>query len=149
MNFKNTIKTCLKDKYANFSGRASRSEFWFFYLFIIIVYAILFLFIIVSFKFLWVLGIFVLGIIIPALAVTFRRLHDINKSGWYFCLPFPFELIEKVLERSSGDIAGFSIIFTFISLGLYIYLLILYITGGDKKDNRFGKNIYKKRKKRR
>ena len=150
VNFKDAIKTCLKNKYANFSGRASRSEFWFFYLFNITVYAILLLLIVtVSFKFLWVFGIFVLGIIIPALAVTFRRLHDINKSGWYFILPFPFELIERVLERSSGDIAGFSIIFTFISLGLYIYLLILYITGGDKKDNRFGKNIYKKRKKRR
>ena len=150
MNFKESMRNCLTKKYANFSGRASRSEFWFFYLFLIIVYAILFLLIAtISFKLLWVLGVFILGMIIPALAVTIRRLHDINKSGWYFILPFPFELIERVLERSSGDIAGFSIIFTFISLGLYIYLLILYITGGDKKDNRFGKNIYKKRKKRR
>ena len=119
------------------------------YKFNIIVYAILLLLIVnVSFKFLWVFGIFVLGIIIPALAVTFRRLHDINKSGWYFFLPFPFELIERVLERSSGDIAGFSIIFSFISLGLYIYLLVLYCTHGDKKNNRFGKNIYKRKRNR-
>ena len=147
MNFKNTIKTCLKDKYANFSGRASRSEFWFFYLFIIIVYAILFLFIIVSFKFLWVLGIFVLGIIIPTLAVTFRRLHDVNKSGWFVFLPFPFEFIERMLERSSGDITVFSLVFTVISLGLYIYLIVLYCKDGDKKNNRFGKNIYKRKRK--
>ena len=149
VNFKDAIKTCLKNKYANFSGRASRSEFWFFYLFIIIVYAILFFFIaVVSFKFLWIFGIFVLGIIIPALAVTFRRLHDINKSGWFVFLPFPFEFIGRMLETSSGDIIVFSLVFTVISLGLYIYLFVLYCTDGDKKNNRFGKNIYKRKRKR-
>ena len=142
------VKTCLKDKYANFSGRASRSEFWFFYLFIIIIYAILFVFIaFVSFKFLYVLGIFILGIIIPALAVTFRRLHDINKSGWLVFLPFPFEIIGRMSERSSGDMMFFSLVFTFIALGLYIYLFVLYIKDGDKKNNRFGKNIYKRKRK--
>ena len=149
VNFKDAIKTCLKNKYANFSGRASRSEFWFFYLFNIIVYAILLLLIVtVSFKFLWVFGIFVFGIIIPALAVTFRRLHDINKSGWLVFLPFPFEIIGRVPERSSGDMMFFSLVFTFIALGLYIYLFVLYIKDGDKKNNRFGKNIYKKKRKR-
>ena len=148
MNFKDAIKTCLKNKYANFSGRASRSEFWFFYLFNIIVYAILLLLsVTVSFKFLWVFGIFVLGIIIPALAVTFRRLHDINKSGWFLFLPFPFEFIGRMLETSSGDIIVFSLVFTVISLGLYIYLIVLYCKDGDKKNNRFGKNIYKRKRK--
>ena len=145
MNFKNTIKTCLKDKYANFSGRASRSEFWFFYLFNIIVYAILLLLIVnVSFKFLWVFGIFVLGIIIPALAVTFRRLHDINKSGWFLLLPMPFDIVARLLEKSNEIV---SLVFTIISLGIYIYLLILYCKDGDKKNNKFGKNIYVKKKK--
>ena len=149
MNFKDSVKTCLKEKYFNFSDRASRSEFWFFYLFTIIVYAILFFLVAtISIKFLWAFGIFILGIIIPALAVTFRRLHDINKSGWYFFLPFPFELIERLIERNSGS-TGISLIFTFITLGLYIYLLFLYCKEGDKKSNRFGKNIYKNTKKRR
>ena len=145
MNFKEAVTTCLREKFATFSGRASRSEFWFFYLFVIIVYAILFILIAtISFKFLWALGIFILGMIIPALAVTFRRLHDINKSGWFLFLPFPFEFIGRMLERSSGDMIVFSLVFTVISLGLYIYLFVLYCTDGDKKNNRFGKNIYKK-----
>ena len=63
-------------------------------------------------------------------------------------LPFPFEVIARMLELEPSLIT-LSLIPALLALGLYIYLLILYITGGDKKDNRFGKNIYKKRKKRR
>ena len=145
MNFKNAIKTCLKDKYANFKGRASRSEFWFFYLFLVIGYAISISTIFISIKlFIGTMSIFVLAMIIPSLAVTVRRLHDINKSGWFILLPLPFDIMGRVLEESS---AGLSLVFLVISLGLYIYLLVLYCTDGDKKNNRFGKNIYKGKRK--
>ena len=145
MNFKNAIKTCLKDKYFNFKGRASRSEFWFFYLFLVIGYAITISTIFISIKlFIGILSIFILAMIIPSLAVTVRRLHDINKSGLFILLPLPFEIMERVLEKSSE---GLSLVFLVISLGLYIYLLVLYCTDGDKKNNRFGKNIYKGKRK--
>ena len=145
MNFKNAIKTCLKDKYANFKGRASRSEFWFFYLFLVIGYAISISTIFISIKlFIGTMSIFVLAMIIPSLAVTVRRLHDINKSGWFILLPLPFDIMERVIEKSSE---GLSLVFLVISLGLYIYLLVLYCTDGDKKNNRFGKNIYKGKRK--
>ena len=148
MNFKNAIKTCLKDKYANFKGRASRSEFWFFYLFILIGYAISFIFITISLNFFFIVfGILVLGVVIPSFAVAVRRLHDVNKSGSFVLLPLPFELVEGILERSSEDVAGFSLVFTLIALGLYIYLFVLYCTGGERKNNRFGKNIYKGKRK--
>jgi len=146
MTFKDAIKICLKKKYASFSGRASRSEFWFFYLFGIAVYAIcILLAVTVSFQFFWVLGIFAIGMILPALGVTVRRLHDINKSGWFFLLPIPFDIVARLLERSNEIV---SLIFSIISLGIYIYLLVLYCTDGDKKNNKFGKNIYLKAKKR-
>ena len=145
MNFKNAIKTCLKDKYANFKGRASRSEFWFFYLFLVIGYAISISTIFISIKLsIGIMSIFVLAMIIPSLAVTVRRLHDINKSGWFILLPFPFEIMERVFEKSSESLPQ---VFLIISLGLYIYLFVLYCTDGDKKNNRFGKNIYKKKRK--
>ena len=145
MNFKNAIKTCLKDKYANFKGRASRSEFWFFYLFLLIGYATTISTIFISIKlFIGIISIFVLAMIIPSLAVTVRRLHDINKSGWFILLPFPFEIMERVFEKSSESLPQ---VFLIISLGLYIYLFVLYCTDGDKKNNRFGKNIYKKKRK--
>ena len=82
MTFNDSIKICLREKFVSFSGRASRSEFWFFYLFIFVVYLIcILLAVTVSFQFFWVLGIFAIGMILPALGVTVRRLHDINKSG--------------------------------------------------------------------
>ena len=145
MNFKNAIKSCLKDKYFNFKGRASRSEFWFFYLFLVIGYTIAISTMFISIKlFIGTILIFSLAMIIPSIAVTVRRLHDINKSGWFILLPLPFDIMQRVLEESS---AGLSLVFLVISLGLYIYLLVLYCTDGDKKNNRFGKNIYKGKRK--
>ena len=146
MNFIGSVKTCLSKKYLSFSGRASRSEFWFFYLFILIGYLIFFTLIIsVSFSLLWLMALFMFGMAIPAFAVAARRLHDINKSGWFQLLPLPAGILEGVFATSSESL---EILFLIIGLGLYIYLFILYCTDGDKKNNRFGKNIYIKTKKR-
>ena len=144
MHFTNSIKTCLTKKYANFSERASRSEFWFFYLFILIGYLISFtIMMTISFKLFWLMSVFMLAMAIPAFAVTARRLHDINKSGWFQLLPFPAGILETVFATSSESL---EVLFLIIGLGLYVYLFILYCTDGDRKDNRFGKNIHKKAK---
>ena len=120
-------------------------NFGFFYLFLVIGYAITISTIFISIKlFIGILSIFILAMIIPSIAVTVRRLHDINKSGLFILLPLPFEIMERLLEKSSE---GLSLLFLVISLGLYIYLLVLYCTDGDKKNNRFGKNIYKGKRK--
>ena len=146
MDFTTSIKTCLTKKYASFSGRASRSEFWFFYLFLLIGYIMgITIVLTVSFALYWIMGVFMVAMIIPALAVTARRLHDINKSGWFQLLPLPAGILERVVATSSESL---EILFLFIGLGLYVYLFILYCTDGDKKNNRFGKNIYKKTKRR-
>ena len=116
MNFTNSIKICLTKKYANFSGRASRSEFWFFYLFILIGYLISFtIMMTISFKLFWLMGVFGLTMVIPAFAVTARRLHDINKSGWFQLLPFPAGILETVFATSSESL---EILFLIIGLGL-------------------------------
>jgi len=98
----------------------------------------------ISFNLFWLFGIFALTIIIPAFAVTARRLHDINKSGWFQLLPLPAGILETIFATTSESL---EILFVIIGLGLYVYLFILYCTNGDKKNNRFGKNIYKKKKK--
>ena len=147
MNFQNSIKTCFK-KYATFSGRASRSEFWYFYLFAYGIFAILIISgINIASIFFWFFGGFFLVTFIPFVAVIARRLHDVNKSGWFQILPLPFSILDRILERTSQE--GLSIIFALIAVGLYIYLIVLWCTKGAKKNNKFGKNIYKKRKKRR
>ncbi|HBZ44855.1 MAG TPA: DUF805 domain-containing protein [Maritimibacter sp.] len=88
MDFKPAVETCLRDKYVDFSGRAARSEFWWFVLFLTVVSIILS--IIDSILFSGVLqnvgplsAIFSLITLIPAISVTARRLHDVDKSGWW------------------------------------------------------------------
>lgn len=88
MKFDAAIKS-LFSNYATFSGRARRSEFWFAQLFLslatisaTILDTVLFGVSVDSFGVLYTL--FVLGTFIPALAVTWRRLHDMGKSGGFF-----------------------------------------------------------------
>ena len=94
------ISTCLS-KYATFTGRASRSEYWFFFLFTFII------------------GIFA-GIIsavtgsdavgyaiqaafwIPGLAVSIRRMHDLDKSGWFILIPI-YNFILTLTPGTSGS----------------------------------------------
>ena len=76
MNFGQAISVCLS-KYATFTGRATRSEFWWFFLFqILISIAAGMLGDVVG-------GLVSLALLLPALAVGTRRLHDIGKSGWW------------------------------------------------------------------
>ena len=76
MNFGQAISSCLS-RYATFTGRASRPEFWWFFLFqILISLAAGMLGDVVS-------GLVSVGLLLPALAVGTRRLHDIGKSGWW------------------------------------------------------------------
>jgi uncharacterized membrane protein YhaH (DUF805 family) len=79
MNFSQAVSNCLR-KYADFSGRAVRSEFWWFFLFQIVV-------MVVTGMMSDILnGIAGLALLLPALAVGARRLHDIGKSGWFLLL---------------------------------------------------------------
>ena len=82
MGFVEAIKTCFK-KYFDFSGRARRSEYWYFLLLNLIA---LFGFLLAGLPDFY--GIFYLTVLIPSLSVTIRRLHDIGKSGVWFFISF-------------------------------------------------------------
>jgi len=84
MSFAESIRTCLT-KYVDFKGRASRSEYWWFVLFIFLAYV----------------GVGVVGsvakapalilvvpfaLLLPQLAAGVRRLHDTGKSGWWYLI---------------------------------------------------------------
>ena len=122
MTFSESVSTCLK-KYFVFSGRASRSEYWWFQLIVSPSYFIsTFLENEISYFFLGI----TLFTLIPAISVGVRRLHDTNRSGFFLLISFiPF-------------IGG-------------IVLLFLLIPEGTKGKNRFGpdtlKRMVKKRKK--
>ncbi|MBC8256409.1 MAG: DUF805 domain-containing protein [Candidatus Marinimicrobia bacterium] len=71
----------VRDNYANFNGRASRQEYWMFFLFnMIFAIVILGIDIILGLGFLNM--VYSIAVMIPGLAVGIRRLHDIGKSGW-------------------------------------------------------------------
>ena len=78
MDFKQSVIRCVRDKYADFNGRASRPEFWWFALACFLV-AVVF-----NLLRLELLGALVnLALLLPSLAVGSRRLHDIGTSGWF------------------------------------------------------------------
>lgn len=90
MTLGEAVKTCLK-KYADFKGRARRSEYWFFYLFyIVLMLGVSFLFgIIGAFTSIGdtigsvVTVLLSLALVLPLAAAQFRRLHDVGISGWW------------------------------------------------------------------
>jgi uncharacterized membrane protein YhaH (DUF805 family) len=85
----NSYLTVLK-KYAVFSGRARRQEYWMYFLFtMIFVFVCGFVdFILNTYIFIIV---YLLATVIPSLAVSVRRLHDTGRSGWWLLISFvPF-----------------------------------------------------------
>jgi len=85
MDIMESVKTCFS-KYVTFSGRATRSEFWWFMLFCFLGGLVLGLIDGAIFGF-GAVGIFALifqlAVILPSLAVGARRLHDIGRTGWW------------------------------------------------------------------
>jgi uncharacterized membrane protein YhaH (DUF805 family) len=76
MTFQDSIRTCFS-KYADFSGRASRSEYWWFFLFLVIVYCVAAVIGNVAYY------LVALGTLLPSLAAAVRRLRDSGRSGWW------------------------------------------------------------------
>lgn len=76
MTFQESVKVCFT-KYADFNGRATRPEYWWFALFIVLV----------SLALAYVSGtlsaLFSLATLLPSIAAAARRLHDTNRSGWW------------------------------------------------------------------
>ena len=81
MTFVESVQTCFR-KYADFSGRASKPEYWWWVLFVVIAS--------VAGQMIGdvVGGLVSLATLLPSIGVTTRRLHDIDKSGWWQLIYF-------------------------------------------------------------
>lgn len=96
MNMIDWYKKVVFENYANFSGRARRSEYWYFALCNVIISLVFYVPLLLSGglqneepnALFWLFyGLFMLysiAILIPSLAVAVRRLHDVGKSGWFY-----------------------------------------------------------------
>ena len=113
MTFSEAVKSGF-DNYATFSGRASRPAYWWWFLFQVIVVGIV-AGIIDGILGTWgvVTGLAGLALLLPTLAVSVRRLHDTNRTGWW-------------------------ILIGLIPLIGFIVLLIFYLQEGDAGDNEYG-----------
>lgn len=162
MNFGEAIKSVFS-KYATFSGRARRSEFWYFFLFNFLVSFVLGLIPFLSV----VSGLWTLAVLIPSIAVAVRRFHDIGKSGWtylYFLIPsflfigyifyfviktaLPYikagydvdaEFIAYLLTTNSSSLAIIGILML-ISLITSIIFIVLMAKDSEPGENQWGPN---------
>ncbi len=92
MTFSQSIRTCFR-KYVDFTGRAARSEYWWFTLFMILgnlaaTMVDIAMFDVPPEQYGPLNGIFSLATFLPGLAVSVRRLHDVNRSGWWLLIMF-------------------------------------------------------------
>ena len=102
-------------KYAVFDGRARRKEYWFFFLFTIIVSVILAIIDNLTGTYnskvgIGLLGVlYALGTLLPGIGVTIRRLHDTGRTGWWILIAFVpivggiILLIFMVLDGNPGE----------------------------------------------
>ncbi len=122
MGFGDAVRTCWK-KYGDFDGRAVRSELWWWILFVTLlqvaasIVLTVFLIVFQDAGFLQWLGVMIfmvvaLALILPSIAVSVRRLHDRDLSGWWYLLGF-------------------------VPLGS-IVLFVWYVLPGTPGPNRFG-----------
>ena len=153
-------------RYAELSGRSRRMEYWMFQLFMILVYvALMVLMMMVGGGALMsggdpnalaaaggavmlIGGIYVLfGLVmfIPNLAVSIRRLHDTNRSGWWILAPlagYVLVLAGAAMAASSPDNPGLggilSVIGMIVVLGLGLTLLVFLFLEGTRGPNNYG-----------
>ncbi len=100
MGFVDAVKSAYSN-YANFNGRASRSEYWWFALFFMIVYIVLGALMAKVQIFGIVLLLFYLGSLVPAIALAARRMHDNDKSGWFMLIPI-YSLYLAIIKGTDG-----------------------------------------------
>ena len=99
MSFVDAVKYCLTN-YANFKGRAARSEYWFFYLFVILVYFVAILFAPALYY------IAILAFFVPGIAALTRRLHDTGRAGsaaLFLLIPIIGGILVLVWLCTEGD----------------------------------------------
>lgn len=120
MGFMDALTTVFRNKYATFSGRASRSEYWWAYLGYFVIATVLQIFAIIGGIILIDAGelallptlialVGIVALIIPTIAVSVRRMHDTGKSGWMLliliipCIGFILWIVWMVEDGQAHD----------------------------------------------
>ena len=143
-------------KYAQFSGRAPRAEYWWFNLFLMIGYVVAMLVDrLIGSKVLGPYGLFAgllwLAVIVPTIAVGVRRLHDTNRTGWWMLGPIipylvGFVLILPTMKNPENPpalaSAGGAGILMLVGMIMAIVIFIFTVLPGTKGTNKYGADPY-------
>ena len=126
-------------KYADFSGRASREEFWYFFAFVIVANAVAGIVGLLLGSRGAFAGLVGLLLVIPQLAVAVRRLHDVGKSGREVIVPCVMLLLVPVAFAFRGILPQIVALgYLGITLLAFAHLLTLFLKKGSTIPNRYG-----------
>lgn len=90
----------VRDNYANFEGRARRSEYWYFVLFNFLISLVLgFVDGALGLMDFGISTVYSIAVIVPSIAVAIRRMHDVGKSGWFCLIP----IYNIILAATDGE----------------------------------------------
>ena len=137
MTFLKAVETCFF-KYADFNGRASRSEFWYFYLFIVIASIVLgfigglLALTPVGGVFALLVGLINLALTVAMISLAVRRVHDLGLSGWWLWISLAPFVVDKNQKASGGS--------TYLVLFGWMYSIKMYVTAGENTENQYGPN---------
>lgn len=149
LTFAEAIKTCFR-KYATFRGRASRSEYWYFTLFLLLAGTVLSVLETAMGQDGQVLGgIFSLVTFLPSISATVRRLHDTDRSGWWVGGGWAALIVLSLLggyfagqiagpDAPSGAMIGILGGLGLAVLGYWVLMLVFMCQRGTPGPNRFG-----------
>lgn len=132
---------CIK-KYCHFRGRINRCNYWSFVLVNFIIGVMLGYMEGIQGRAPVLSGAYSLFMILPSLAAQFRRLHDVNKSGWYLGGLLIFLCLVRLGQSfmSNGQPVNTILenVVSVIIIAWVLVLLFFYIKKGDKKENKYG-----------
>jgi len=152
-------------RYAQFNGRSRRKEFWMWMLFVILASIVLSIvdgilglggsanvgpgnmpngyYYGAAFTGGWLANLFALATFIPGLAVSVRRLHDIDRSGWWILLPLApyaigFAIMFGAVMGGAPALTVLGGLMLLVGVICAIVLLVWYCSDGTNGPNRFG-----------
>ena len=145
MGFVEAVRTCLR-KYVDFTGRAARAEYWWFVLFCILVgFVAGLLDAVVAPGFVAAyqsgpLGMLSsLALLLPSLAVCVRRLHDLDRTGWWSLALYAATLVlSGAIAAAFALQPGVSILLGLMLLAILVVMIVWLATKGTTGPNRFG-----------
>jgi uncharacterized membrane protein YhaH (DUF805 family) len=130
-------------RYAEFTGRSRRKEYWMFVLLMVVVgfvagliEGLLGLTGMIGGVYGPISLLIGLAFLVPSISVSIRRLHDSNRSGWWLLIvAIPYALTAALFLAGSLVLAG---VFSMISLVAVVVLLVLMVIEGTKGPNQYG-----------